>query len=213
MASNLTRPLSVHFSTKFLKRLSHEEVIYALDGIITTSNIRAIQITEKECIITVNSAQTKTNLIIADIRIQNRIVNITDVEKIITNVTIKDAPFEMPNSTVLAQLSQYGDIIAGSISRAKIKGTDIENGTRYVKVINCVPVLPLSVEIGRFTLRMFADNNRTPCKHCGITSHPYFKCPNNKRSTKQNLYWNCQSSDHVLLAHDNKAEAKNSNSK
>ena len=84
-------------------------------------------------------------------------------------------------------MSQYGDIIAGSISRAKIKGTDIENGTRYVKVINCVPVLPLSVEIGRFTLRMFADNNRTPCKHCGITSHPYFKCPNNDRSKNKNF--------------------------
>merc|ERR1712074_188988 len=141
--------MSVHFSTKFLKRLSHEDVISALEGIITTETIKAIQITEKECIITVSNEQTKTQLIIADIHIQNRIVNITDVEDIITNVTIKDAPFEMPNSTILAQMSNYGDIISGSLTRGKIKGTEIENGTRYLKIINCVQILPLTAEIGR----------------------------------------------------------------
>ena len=81
--------------------------------------------------------------------------------------------YEMSDVTVL---SKYSDIISGSMTRGKIKGSNIENGTRYVKNLNCVPVLSLKDELGRFTLRLFAEDNRTPCRYCGETSHPYFKC-------------------------------------
>jgi hypothetical protein len=35
-------------------------------------------------------------------------------------------------------------VISGSIKRGVIKGTDIENGTRYVQILNCAPILPVS---------------------------------------------------------------------
>jgi len=59
--------------------------------------------------------------------------------------------------------------------------TLIENGTRYVKIINCVPNIQPTLTIGRFHIRLFADNNRTACKYCSEINHPYFKCP--KKST------------------------------
>ena len=81
MAQLLTRPLPVHFSTRQLRRLSHEEVISALELKFDISNIKAIQITEKECIVTVENVDVKNKIILEDLRVQNRFVNVTDVER------------------------------------------------------------------------------------------------------------------------------------
>ncbi|WAR24682.1 hypothetical protein MAR_038351 [Mya arenaria] len=99
----------------------------------------------------------------------------------------------MPDSIITAHMSKYGDIASGSVTRGNIKGTNIDNGSRYLKIINCVPVLPLKDDIGQFTIRIFADNNRTPCRHCGDTSHPYFSCNNipGKPDIQNISCWNC----------------------
>ena len=99
----------------------------------------------------------------------------------------------MSNEVIIAHLSKYGDLVAGSLQRGKIKGTEIDKGTRYIKILNCVPRLPLRDQIGRFQIRLFADNNRTPCRFCDETSHPCYKCPN-----KENLIkcWQCGGNHH-----------------
>lgn len=209
MADLLSRPMSLYFNTKYINRLKHEDVVKALsdmsDNII--EHISAIQITEKRCIISVSDEETKQNILLSGLSLQGKHVSLSDVDNIFTNVTIKDAPFEMADSVLISQLSQFGEVVHGSFSRGKIKNTNIENGTRYVKLINCIPVLPLSVTIGRFKIRLFADNNRTPCKHCGLTSHPYFKCPTKPGSqtdtgntysgvVKSKSCFNCKSTDH-----------------
>ena len=35
-----------------------------------------------------------------------------------------------------------GEAIPGSVRRGYIKGTNIENGSRYLQIINCAPTLP-----------------------------------------------------------------------
>lgn len=177
MAGLLSRPLSVRFSTFQLRGLTHIDVLEALEENIEKEKIKSIQIKEKECVVTVADQETKTKLILSATNLKNRSVVVNGVDNIITNVTIKDAPYEMPDNVVIECMSRYGDIMSGSYVRGKIKGTNIENGTRYVKILNCVPILPLHKAIGRFKIRIFADNNRTPCKLCGETNHPYFKCP------------------------------------
>jgi hypothetical protein len=47
-----------------------------------------------DCIISVKDLNTKEKLISGGITLKNRSVNFLDVEKTITNVTIKDAPYE-----------------------------------------------------------------------------------------------------------------------
>ncbi|WAR29118.1 hypothetical protein MAR_002686 [Mya arenaria] len=174
MADLLTRPLSVKFSTNNLRGISRNDVL-------------------AECIITLTSTEVKNKLILGTTNIKNRLISIHDVENLITSVTVKDSPYEMPDSMITAHMSKYGDIVSGSVARGKIKWTNIDNGSRYLNIINCVPVLPLKDYIGQFTIRIFADNNRTPCRHCGDTSHPYFRCNNipEKPDTQNISCWNC----------------------
>ncbi|WAR08555.1 YTX2-like protein, partial [Mya arenaria] len=178
MADLLTRPLSVKFSTNNLRGISHNDVLAGLEKTLNRNEIKSIQIKQKECIITLTSTEVKNKLILGTTNIKNRLISIHDVENLITSVTVKDSPYEMPDSMITAHMSKYGDIVSGSVARGKIKGTNIDNGSRYLKIINCVSVLPLKDDIGQFTIRIFADNNRTPCRHCGDTSHPYFRCNN-----------------------------------
>ncbi|VDI34974.1 Hypothetical predicted protein [Mytilus galloprovincialis] len=73
-----------------------------------------------------------------------------------THVTIKDAPYELDDRYVVAQMIRFGQIVPGSVKRGYIKATDIENGARYVDILNCEPVLPLRTSLGRFEVRLFA---------------------------------------------------------
>ena len=58
----------------------------------------------------------------------------SDVCRSLTNVTVKDAPYEMPDDEVIAALglADYGNVVEGSIRRGKVKQTSIENGTTYL---------------------------------------------------------------------------------
>lgn len=180
MADLLARPLSVNFETKYLKRLNHDEILNALRVQVDISHIQAIQLTEKKCIVTLKDDRTKTKLMLERISLQNKHINLLDVDSAITNVTIKDAPFELSDTVILQQMGRFGEVVSGSLARGKIRDTGIENGTRYIKLLNCVPLLPPTINIGRFTVRIFADNNRTACKICGETN----QCPN-KNTTSE----------------------------
>jgi hypothetical protein len=46
----------------------------------------------------------------------NRSVNFLDVEKTITNVTIKDAPYQVSDCYIATQMMKYGEVIPGSVS-------------------------------------------------------------------------------------------------
>ena len=86
-------------------------------------------------------------------------------------------------------MSKYGQVINGSIKRGVIKGTNIENGTRYVQILNCSPIIPVRTNFGRFEIRLYADNNRTECSYCQQTNHPYYRCPTKPTSIK--TCYNC----------------------
>jgi hypothetical protein len=45
-----------------------------------------------------------------------KLVNILDVEKTITNVTIKDAPYEVSDCYIATQMMKYGEVIPGSVN-------------------------------------------------------------------------------------------------
>ena len=70
--------------------------------------------------------------------------------------------------------------IPGSLRRGYIKDTHVENGSRYLQILNCIPTLPNRTKFGRFEVRVFADNNRTECVHCGKKKqHPSYSCRQN----------------------------------
>ena len=113
----------------------------------------------------------KEKLITEDISLRDRTVQFLDVEKTMTNVSIKDAPYELDNSYIATQMLKYGEVIPGSVRRAYIKYTHVENGSRYLQILNCIPTLPNITKFGRFEVRVLAENNITEGIHCGKKNH------------------------------------------
>ena len=102
--SELTRPLTVRFSSRGISRLEHEEV---LQEYIESSSIKAIQSTETACLVTVNSNEVKQKLFLEGINIRGTYNNILDVDRVITNVTIKDVPYELRDSYIIHYMKYY----------------------------------------------------------------------------------------------------------
>ena len=196
MSELLTRPMSVHFYHRFLKGLTHEKILGAIEQSIGRDKLKSIQILDKTCVITVKDENSKTTLLTESIVIDFQTVRFTSVEKNITNITIKDAPVEMSDEYISTQMIRFGDVINGSIKRGKIKGTEIENGTRYIAIVNCIATLPLTTNFGRFTVRIFGDNNRTPCFRCGQTDHPSYRCQNRGEFVRK--WHRCGSLEHMI---------------
>ena len=113
----------------------------------------------------------KEKLITEDISLRDRTVQFLDVEKTMTNVSIKDAPYELDNSYIATQILKYGEVIPGSVRRAYIKYIHVENGSGYLQILNCIPTLPNITKFGRFEVRVLAENNITEGIHCGKKNH------------------------------------------
>jgi hypothetical protein len=157
--------------------IKHEDILSELENEINLEDIKSIQMTEKSCIVTLKSEQAKYKIPNSEISLKNRSVNFFEIDKNVTNVTIKDAPCEVSDQFIATHMSKYGQVINGLIKRGVIKGTNIENGTRYVQILNCSPIIPVRTNFGRFEIRLYADNNRTECSYCQQTNHPYYRCP------------------------------------
>ena len=129
------------------------------------------------------------------INIRGTYNNILDVDRVITNVTIKDAPYELGDSYIIHYMKDYGEVIEHSVRRGKVRGTDIETGTRYIQMVNVKNNLPIKVKLGRFNVRIFSDN-KTECKFCSQVGHPAYRCPD-KDKPKELICSRCKCEGHV----------------
>ena len=107
----------------------------------------------------------------------------------------KGAPLEMLDTVIRQQMGLFGEVMSCSHIFVKIRYTCIEHGTRKIKILNCVLLLPHTISIGWFILRLFADNKNTACKVCTQTSYPHAQCPN--KNTQQ-LNGSSTDEKHVL---------------
>ena len=191
--TEIMRPLTVRFISRQFSRLAHEEVLTSIENIVDPENVRAIQITEHTCYVTVASNDVKEEIIMNGLNIRGTYNNVYDVEKILTNVTIKDAPYELSDYFLIEHMRKYGDVVENSLRRGKIHGTEIETGTRYVQLTNCKEAIPIQTSFGRFKLRIFLDN-KTKCRTCGEIGHPFFRCPQKESERK---CFRCKSPSHL----------------
>ena len=94
----LNRPHSVEFNTKDFRnsKLSNQEVLQAASQTVPKEDIRGVQLTLQGCIITLKSSDSHDRLKAEGFSLRTRHISVTDVDQSITNVTLKDAPVEMP---------------------------------------------------------------------------------------------------------------------
>ena len=113
--AKVQRHLSIHFNTRFFKGITHEEILSGIEKKVELDNVGSVQFTETDCIISVKDLNTKEKLISGGITLKNRSVNFLDVEKTITNVTIKDAPYGVSDCYIATQMMKYREVIPGSV--------------------------------------------------------------------------------------------------
>ena len=174
MEEQIKRPLTVLIP---VSGLQPEEVLEHAKAAIRAEEIRAIQVTERTCLITLRTNGAKQQLIDAGINLKGRRWFPKTIDSDTTNITIKDAPVELSDRYLCTQMMRFGQIVPGSMRRGKIKGTNIENGTRYLQMKGIKNAVPVCNKFGRFDIRVFCDNNKTACKYCSLTDHEYFRCP------------------------------------
>jgi hypothetical protein len=191
----MNRDLSVQFSTQLFKGISHEMIIDQLKETIDLDQVKSVQLTANSCIVSVEDSETKDQLIINGLTLKNRSVSFLDLEKTITNVTIKDMPYEVKNCFVATQMLRYGQAIPASVRRGYIEGTNMEYGSRDLQMLKCDKTLPNETNFDRFEVRIFADNNRTECKYGRTTAHPSYLC----RDTPARVVrcYNCNQMGHI----------------
>jgi hypothetical protein len=151
-------------------------------GITSPYFIISVQFTETDCIISVKDLNTKEKLISGGITLKHRSVNFLDVEKTITNVTIKDAPYEVSDCYIATQMMKYGEVIPGSVRRGHIKGTNIENGSRSTskKLTDlCFSVIPPDITFS-FVFKSFTEIIQSVSVNCTkptLSNSTFFSIP------------------------------------
>ena len=166
----------MRFNSRQFSRLAHEEVLTSIEHIVDPVYVKVIQITENTCYVTVATNEVKEEIITNGLNIRETYNNVYDVEKILTNVTIKDAPYELSDYFLIEHMRNNGDVVENSLRRGKIRGTEIETGTRYIQLTNCKEAIPIQTSFGRFKIRIFSDN-KTECRTCGETGRPFLDVP------------------------------------
>ena len=189
------RHLSIQFNTYQFKGITHGEILQEIEDLVELNKVKSVQFTEKHCIISLRDNDSKELVMSSGITLKNRSVKFNEVEKTITNVTVKDLPYEIDDCYVATQMLKFGAVVPGSVKRGKIKGTDIDNGSRYLQILNCVQTLPNRTNFGRFAVRIFADNNRTECTFCRCKDHPSYACKVKPKYDK--ICYNCTQSGHI----------------
>ena len=69
----------IHFNMRFFKGFKHEDIVNELEKKIQRDDIKSVQLTEKDCIVIVNSAESEIRLLTKGIALQNRSVNFFEI--------------------------------------------------------------------------------------------------------------------------------------
>lgn len=196
-SQELKRPRTLHFPLKLVRRIDGNDVVKAISKVTSDDHITAVQFTRTECRITFSNVEAKQKVKVTGLDIGGSYVKLLDADRAFTSITIKDAPVEMEDCVVMAKLSQYGKVMEGSMKRGKIRGTNIENGIRYVNLTNMEEnvVIPATCQIGRFEICLVCDQNKNTrskqqpytsasatgvrrCYRCLSTGHLKHECEN-----------------------------------
>lgn len=156
--------------------INNKHVLDCLKDCVSEKDIKCIQLTRTSCNITLKNEGSKTDLKLKGITINSKHVRVIDVDSQVTNVIIKDLPTEVNEAFVTAHLARYGQPVQGTLERKFITGTDIENGTRAIKLLNVKETIPNETKWGRFSVRLYCDNGKSACVYCGSCAHLHYQC-------------------------------------
>lgn len=116
----IERLLSVMFSLTAVKaKVLNSDVMDAVKTVVEEETIKSAQISDNKewCVVTLDNIKSRQKLIDFGLELKGVLIKPHDAETDITNVTVKDAPYEMDDKVIASALDCYGALINGSIRR------------------------------------------------------------------------------------------------
>ncbi|CAH1782387.1 unnamed protein product [Owenia fusiformis] len=188
--SSIKRDLTVKGSHRDADWAREDVILEALTTVVDEIDIDAIQLAQRNIIITFNNKEAKIAAVTFGLHINNTFVTLSDVESNIVNITLRDIPVEIPNSVISAHLSRYvehvEDISYGFVKKADGSRSTVKTGVRYITVSGIKLPIPNNPTIGGFPGRL--SYRGQPCGHCSGTDHPYYRCPNKENRPGRGCY-------------------------
>ncbi|CAH1792456.1 unnamed protein product [Owenia fusiformis] len=194
----ISRSLTVWCSHRDTNWAKEDAILDAMQDVVEEIDIEAIQIANRNVVITLANRPAKIAAITMGLNMNNKFIALRDIEKSTVNITLRDIPIEVPNTAIHAYISGFADNVEdiqhGYITRHDGTKSTIKSGIRYIsvsKIVRPIPNNPVIVGFpGRCTYR------GQPCSFCESTDHPWYRC--SERPPKQiRKCFICQSENHI----------------
>ena len=98
----------------------------------------------------------------------------------------------MADNVSVSKLAAYATVVQGSMRHGVVvRGTENKNGTQYTSIMNLTNAIPTSIQIGKFPLSLYCDQNRKSRPHRGgATQQPERRCF--RCLSVSHMVWECQ---------------------
>ena len=188
---------TVTFPLKASGAIDGRDVLKSLRSYLGDQDIKAIQITRYDCVITLQNDAAKVDTCLKGVTVNNRHLAVRDEDNEVTNITIKDLPVEVSDEFVSGHLVKYGKLGQQSLNRSTYKGTNIETGSRTARLLNVEGIIPNEAIWGRYTVRLYCDNKKSACIYCESVEHLHYHC-SERRKKAEKLCHICKSNQHIM---------------
>ena len=162
-------------------RLTHSEFFESLrDAAVDPQAISCIQRQSNgEIVLTFRNVEQREAFLQKNVlQINGQPFAIQDVDRPLTYVQIFDAPYELPDSTIINRLQKFCDVIhhrRGYFREEQFR--HIQDGTRHYRVRINQPI-PNFIRFGKIVINVRYPGQPRTCRHCNLRGHLANACTN-----------------------------------
>ena len=156
--------------------------------ILKFGSIIALQITGKECRVTLETIEAKNTLLTTGLKLNGDDVSIRPLVDTLTHtvsVHVFDVPIWVNDGAIIDALKQFGEV-SGNVDygMSDVEGLDLKipNGVRYIAVKKNRPIPSYVLVLGR-RARVWHAGQEPTCRICNEYNHKAKDCPRKMNKT------------------------------
>ena len=163
---------------KGLGCMTESDIIQASTDSLNSTDIKAVQVKESDS--RVNTVSFDTKQFRAPVNIKGKALFFNDVCRSVTNVTVKDAPYQMDDDSLISAFEEYSEVVRNRGCCGVVKDTKIQIGTRYLGLYDTNELI-LTVEDQDCKKEMV-------CRFSAMTGHIESRCKSHQELEDKEMY-------------------------
>ena len=161
--------------------MTESDIIQASTDSRNSTDIKAVQVKESDSRVTTVSFDTKQFW--APVNIKGKALFFNDVCRPVTNVTVKDAPYQMDDESLISAFEEYGEVMRNRGCRGVVKDTKIQTGTRYLGLYDTNELIPTII-----TVEDQDCKKEMVCQFSAMTGHIESRCKSHQELEDKEMY-------------------------